>query len=77
MVPYDFDSGYPATRPPDVPEKFLDAAEWAFLVFRDLYGEFLPDGGDEGYLFLTTKVFHIRQSELLRSLDSDRDGSSP
>ena len=72
---YDFTMGWPATLHPEMPEKFLDAAEWAFLIFSDLYGEFPPDGGDEGYLFLTTKVFHIRQSEQLRSLEDDRGGS--
>jgi hypothetical protein len=37
------------------------AAEWAFVLCRDLYGEDPPDGDVEAYLALTVKILTIRR----------------
>src|SRR5262249_16688786 len=36
------------------------AADWAFVFYRDLYGEDPPDGDVDAYMALTVKVLMVR-----------------
>jgi hypothetical protein len=44
------------------------AAHWAWVLFRDLYGEYPPTGDEEGYGGLVTKVLQMRRPHVVEKL---------
>jgi hypothetical protein len=44
------------------------AAEWAWVLFRDLFGEYPPTGNEEGYQALVHKVLIVRRPHIVERL---------
>jgi len=52
----DWEEAEAMTRPVATPEQWRVAAEWAFLLYRDFFGEDPSTGDEDGYLMLTSAV---------------------
>jgi hypothetical protein len=44
------------------------AAEWAWIIFRDLFGEYPPTGDEDGYHALVHKVLEVRRPYVVERL---------
>ncbi|SRR6266566_7039626 len=44
------------------------AADWAWLIFRDLFGQYPPTGDEEGYGALVSKVLQMRRPHIVEQL---------
>ena len=49
-------------------EEIRIAADWAWVLFRDLYGEYPPTGDEEPYGFLVHKVLEVRRPHVVERL---------
>ena len=52
----DWEEAEAMTRPVATPEQWRAAAEWAFLLYRDFFGEDPSTGDEDGYFALTSAV---------------------
>jgi hypothetical protein len=50
------------------PMQIQTAAKWAWVLFHDFFGEYPPDGDEEGYMALVQKILQMRRPHILEGL---------
>jgi hypothetical protein len=50
------------------PTEIQAAAHWAWLIFRDFFGEYPPTGDENGYVELVHRVLQVRRCHIVEQL---------
>jgi hypothetical protein len=49
-------------------EEIRTAADWAWVIFRDFFGEYPPTGDEDGYCALLHRVLEMRRPHIVEQL---------